>query len=169
MSGSPVLSFSSDTSSSHSSLATPPPSPAKRKPPQSLRLDPAPDEIEPFTLVGKTLVGIRRSPSHPNVVLSFSDKSSYQIRVDGYSPQFETGITKEIEFSQRCAEVFPGRGESSKLQLTVDRCAAITMKDKAFDAREREFTWEQSHQGIAFKFKERDGWYCLWAMLAECS
>jgi len=101
-------------------------------------------------------------------VLSFSDKSSYQIRVDGYNPQYKTGITKEIEFSQRCAEVFPARGGSSKVQLTVDQCAAITMKDKAFDTRERETFWEQSHQGIALKFKERDGWHCVWAMLTEC-
>jgi len=166
-------SVSSISDSSSSSLGTPPSSvpssPTNLKSGRSngVRLDPAPDEVDPISLIGKTLIGVRRSPTHPNVVLLFSDKSSFQIRVDGYNPQYP-GIKKEIELSQRCAEVFPARGGSSSVELTIDHCASISMLDKAFDARgSRECYWEQSHRSIAFKFKQRDGWHCVWAMLAE--
>lgn len=120
-----------------------------------------------MTVVGKTLVSVRRSLTHPNVVLVFSDKSSFQIRVDGYNPQFP-GLQKEIELSDRCAEVFPARGGSSETELTIDRCASVSMRDKSFDGRGSQTTsWEQSHQGLAFKFQQRNGWHCLWAMLSE--
>jgi len=169
MTSSSVSSISSDSSSS--SPTTPPSSlqssPTKRKQPIYIRLDPVPDGIDPRSLIGKTLINVRRSPTHPNVVLSFSDKSSFQIRVDGYNPQYP-GIRKEIELSERCAGVFPVRGGSSDVELTIENCAPISLLDKAFDARGgRKSYWEQRHMGIAFKFKQREGWHCVWAMLAE--
>jgi hypothetical protein len=131
------------------------------------RLDPAPDEVDPVSLVGKTLVQVRRSPSHPSITLHFSDGSSYQIRVDGYNPQFP-GLSKVLEMNAQSHGIFPESGGHANVHLTVDRCASIRMRDKAFDARSsKETTWEQAHLGIVLKFKERDGWHCLWAMLAD--
>lgn len=131
------------------------------------RLDPAPDEVNPVSLVGKTLVQVRRSPNHPNIALHFSDKSSYQIRVDGYNPQFP-GLNKVLEMNALSTGVFPETGGQNNVNLTVDRCASIRMRDKAFDARgSKETSWDQTHLGVVFKFKERDGWHCLWAMLAD--
>lgn len=165
-------SLSSVSNSNSSPFTTPPsslpPSPTKRQRQSNLRLDHAPDAIGPSALVGKTLVSVRRSLTHPNVVLQFSDKSSFQVKVDGYNPQFP-GLQKEIELSDRCAEVFPARGGSSATELTIDHCASISMRDKSFDGRGNKPTsWEQTHQGLAFKFAQRDGWHCLWAMLSEC-
>jgi hypothetical protein len=101
-------------------------------------------------------------------VLHFSDKTSFQVKVDGYSPQYP-GVRKEIELSERCAQVFPAKGGYSKVELTIDHCTCVSLLDKAFDGRGgRESHWEQSHLGIAFRFKQREGWHCLWAMLAEC-
>ena len=131
------------------------------------RPDPAPDEVGPGSLVGKTLVQVRRSPSHPSITLRFSDGSSYQIRVDGYNPQFP-GLDKVLEMNAQSHEVFPESGGQAQVNLTVDRCVPITMRDKAFDARSlKETSWDQTHVGVAFKFRERDGWHCLWAMLSE--
>jgi len=118
-------------------------------------------------LVGKTLVQVRRSPNHPSITLNFSDKSSYQIRVDGYNPQFP-GLNKVLEMNGQSHGVFPESGGQTNVNLTVDRCASITMRDKAFDARgSKETSWDQTHLGVVFKFRERDGWHCLWAMLAD--
>jgi len=119
------------------------------------------------SLVGKTLVQVRRSPNHPSITLHFSDKSSYQIRVDGYNPQFP-GLSKVLEMNAQSHGIFPETGGQTNVNLTVDRCASITMRDKAFDARgSKETSWDQTHLGIVFKFRERDGWHCLWAMLAD--
>ena len=134
---------------------------------KATRLDPAPDEVNPVSLVGKTLVQVRRSPNHPSITLNFSDKSSYQIRIDGYNPQFP-GLNKVLEMNAQSHGVFPESGGQTNVNLTVDRCASITMRDKAFDARgSKETTWDQTHLGVVFKFRERDGWHCLWAMLAD--
>lgn len=134
---------------------------------KSTRLDPAPDEVAPVSLVGKTLVQVRRSPNHPSITLHFSDKSSYQIRVDGYNPQFP-GLNKVLEMNAQLNGIFPESGGQANVNLTVDRCASIRMRDKAFDARgSKETSWDQMHLGVVFKFKERDGWHCLWAMLAD--
>ena len=131
------------------------------------RVDPAPDEVDPVSLVGKTLVQVRRSPNHPSITLHFSDKTSYQIRVDGYNPQFP-GLNKVLEMNAQSQGVFPEGGGQTDVRLTVDRCASIRMRDKAFDARSsKETSWDQGHFGLVFKFKERDGWHCLWAMLAD--
>ena len=135
--------------------------------PQSTRLCSAPDEVDPVSLVSKTLVQVRRSPNHPSITLHFSDKSAYQIRVDGYNPQFP-GLNKVFEMNAQLHGIFPESGGQTDVNLTVDRCASIRMRDKAFDARgSRETSWDQTHHGLVFKFKERDGWHCLWAMLAE--
>jgi len=134
---------------------------------KSTRVDPAPDEVDPVSLVGKTLVQVRRSPNHPSISLHFSDKSSYQIRVDGYNPQFP-GLNKVLEMNAQSHGIFPECGGQAEVKLTVDRCASVRMRDRAFDARgSKETSWDQTHLGVVFKFKEREGWHCLWAMLAD--
>ena len=134
---------------------------------KSTRLDLAPDWVAPVSLAGKTLVQVHRSPNHPSITLHFSDNSSYQIRVDGYNPQFP-GLDKVLEMNAQSHGIFPESGGQANVNLTVDRCASITMRDRAFDARgSKETSWDHEHLGVVFKFKERDGWHCLWAMLAD--
>jgi len=64
------------------------------------------------------------------------------------------------------------------MDLTIADCAAITLMDKAHDARvelqgPRDEQWDQHHIGVAFKFLEETGdgsgkgWHCIWATLAE--
>ncbi|EIN11849.1 hypothetical protein PUNSTDRAFT_99128 [Punctularia strigosozonata HHB-11173 SS5] len=171
--------FYNQTSGSSSSPPRPSHSPTKRNryQPDTLRLQPL--GIDPSELVGKVLTRVRRSPNHPNLTLDFADKTSYQIRVDGYDP-VHRGVPKELEVSPSLHDILTP-GDIGR--LTITNCAMITMTDKAFrldkgkqrdGARREEFEdrWDQNHLGIAFKFEEenRDGvprWHSVWATLVE--
>lgn len=123
---------SSSSTSNTSDLPFPttlaPPSPTKRvrAPPDSLRLQSI--GIDPTELIGKVLTRIRRSSTHPNLTLDFADKTSYQIRVDGYDP-IHRGVPKELEISPSFGDIL-GPGDVG--QLTIANCTLVKMTDKAF-------------------------------------
>lgn len=104
-----------------------PSTPSKRRaPPETLRLKPL--GIDPSELIGKVLTRIRRSSNHPNLTLDFADKTSYQIRVDGYDP-IHRGVPKELETSPSFGHILaPG----DVGPLTIAHCTLVSMTDKAF-------------------------------------
>lgn len=48
--------------------------------------DSHPSGVHPSEMVGKVLKSIKVSKLHPTVTIHFEDRSSFQIRVDGYNP-----------------------------------------------------------------------------------
>ncbi|CAL1707618.1 unnamed protein product [Somion occarium] len=66
----------------------------KSKKPESLRIDTL--GILPHEMVGKRLIRVTRSATHPVVTLYFADETSYQVRIDGYNPG-HPGLPKAIE------------------------------------------------------------------------
>ncbi|KAL5507164.1 hypothetical protein ACEPAH_6620 [Sanghuangporus vaninii] len=131
--------------------------------------------IDPKILVGKVLTHIRRSPDHPTVTLSFADGTTYQILVDGYDPRNTSGAKPESSSASRSCilemdEVLlrmlevPGR---HVVDREITDCAHIRLADKAYERREWEQSWTQSHVAVAFKFAGESRWHCIWAMRAE--
>ncbi|KAF8919874.1 hypothetical protein CPB85DRAFT_728441 [Mucidula mucida] len=130
--------------------------------------------VDPQTLVGKTLTGVRRSSNHPTLTLDFSDHTTYQILVDGYNPLFP-GVPKELEWDELFEKIL---AEGTSLALTVTDCALVTLSDRAFERRQKsdisdrlsseDLRWDQNHLGVAFKFSEPvPRWHCVWAMLED--
>jgi hypothetical protein len=142
--------YDNQSASSSSSPSRAPPSPSKRTrpPPDALRLQPL--GVDPSELVGKVLTRVRQSANHPNLTLDFADKTSYQIRVDGYDP-VHRGVPKELEVSPSLHDIL-SPGDIGR--LTITNCAMVKMTDKAFrldkgkqrtGARREEFEdrWDQ--------------------------
>lgn len=124
--------------------------------------------VDPSQLIGKVLRRVRRSRTHPNVTLYFSDRTAFQIRVVGYDPQHR-GIPKEIETDHALEPIFNHPAGECGVALTVANAAIITLADKAFALGERESRWDQQHSGVALKFREDGRWHCVWATLEEYS
>ncbi|EJD03120.1 uncharacterized protein FOMMEDRAFT_85197, partial [Fomitiporia mediterranea MF3/22] len=131
--------------------------------------------LDPKLLVGKVLTHIRRSTGHPTVTLSFADGTTYQILVDGYDPRNSSGQSTESSPSSRQCVLEMDETLLRMLEVpgrhVVDRaiadCAFIHLADKAYERREWEQSWQQSHVAVAFKFAEERRWHCVWAMRAE--
>ncbi|KAL0956368.1 hypothetical protein HGRIS_002516 [Hohenbuehelia grisea] len=162
----------SDTSSdTPSTLSTSPASsPTLRQRPPPLRLDHLGDD--PNVIVGKVLKGVKYSPVHPVITLDFTDDSTFQIRVDGYDPQYP-GIPKNLETDPSFPLPADGKLPTA---LPITDCVFIKMTDKAFQRKARggtsegweESQWDQSHLGVAFKFAEEfPRWHCVWATKQE--
>ncbi|CCM01481.1 uncharacterized protein FIBRA_03535 [Fibroporia radiculosa] len=122
--------------------------------------------VDPTQLIGKVLKGVRRSPTHPNVTLYFTDNTAFQILVDGYDPRHR-GVPKTIEMDSGLEPIFNHTKDLREVHLTVSNAARVTLADKAFDKGGRGSKWDQTHRGIALKFKEDNQWHCVWATLAE--
>lgn len=109
--------------------------------------------VAPSEMVGKVLTSIRASRMHPTITLHFADRSSFQVRVDGYDPT-HPGVPKTIETNPELAPFLAAEGKPD-LSYTIANAAVITMTDKAFEkGGKRESSWDQRHAGLAFKFKE---------------
>ena len=142
------------------------PSPKQpRKQSGSLRLDSI--GVDPDQIVGKVLVHIRRSPTHPAVTLHFADKTIYQVRVDGYNP-VHRGIPKELEMNSVLLPLFKPPGGQIDVHLTVTHARTVQLKDTAHEWSEKaESRWNVEHVALALKFAEVPGWHCVWATMAE--
>lgn len=123
--------------------------------------------MDPKLLVGKVLKRIRRSATHPAVTLSFADDTAYQVLVDGYNPRHGRASMRVLEMDGALQELFDPPGGHIAVDLVVKDCALIQLTDKAYEGREWEQRWDQSHIAIAFKFEGERKWHCVWAMLAE--
>lgn len=141
------------------------PSRRRQQEPEPIRLDAI--GVPPSSIIGKVLVSIRPSQTHPSVTLDFEDKTSYQIRVDGYNPIHS--IPKTIETNDLFRPLFhpyplPPAGQGLSVRLTVADCRFIKMKETAYERSEKaDHEWEVHHLALAIKFEERDGWHCCWA------
>lgn len=89
-------------------------------------------------------------------------------------------MPKALEMDPSLDPIFNPPGGQHFVDLTISDCASITLMDKAHDSRggrsfsgARDEKWDQSHTGVAFKFREESGngngksWHCVWATLAE--
>ena len=154
-------SVSADNSLFHSNHPTDsPPSPTKprRRPPPLFGSDPS-------DLIGRVLTSVKKSPNHPTLTLDFSDNTTFQILVDGYNPHPDyQGISKILEMDYASDAIFNPPGGVLHTDLTIRDCAMIHLSDRAFDSTQQ---WDQSHQGIVFKFGGENSWHCVWAALAE--
>ncbi|KAH9931106.1 uncharacterized protein BXZ73DRAFT_18481, partial [Epithele typhae] len=136
--------------------------------------------VDPATLIGRTLVRVRRSRAHPCTTLHFSDGSAFQVRVVGYDPHYG-GVPKVLESDSPVLNPRAASG-STDVRLVVSHAAAVTLSDKAFQSTERgddqgkggglgtdarEDRWTQRHAAFALKFEEERGWHCVWATMAE--
>jgi hypothetical protein len=156
----PPLSSSSESRPS----AAPPPN-QSRKQSSSLRRDSI--GVDPDRIVGKVLVHIRRSPAHPAVTLHFADRSSYQIRIDGYDP-VHRGIPKELEMNSVLVPLFKPPGGQIDVHFTVTHARMVELKDTAYErSHTAESRWNVGHIALALKFAEVPGWHCVWATMAE--
>ncbi|OCH95167.1 hypothetical protein OBBRIDRAFT_646596 [Obba rivulosa] len=153
------LSGGSSSEASASFKVRLPPSPRRSRQDTELGVDPS-------QLIGKVLRRVRRSRSHPNVTLYFTDDTAFQIRVVGYDPQHR-GIPKAIETDHALEPIFNHPAGECNVALTVANAAIITLADKAFALGERESRWDQQHAGVALKFHEDNRWHCVWAILQE--
>ena len=153
-------------SGSRRHLSTPPATPEKqRKQPESLRLESI--GVDPDQIVGKVLIRIRRSLTHPAVTLHFADNTIYQVRVDGYDP-IHRGIPKELEMNSVLVPLFKPPGGQIDVHLTVTHARLVKLKDTAHEWSEtRESRWNVEHLALALKFAEEPGWHCVWATMAE--
>ena len=106
--------------------------------------------VAPSEMLGKVLKSIRVSRAHPTVTLRFADRTSFQIRVEGYDPS-HPGPPKTIETSPALESLLAWEGN---LGYTVANATMITMTDHAFETGKKERSWEQRHAGVAFKFAE---------------
>jgi hypothetical protein len=139
-------------------------------PPKSRARPPPLIGIDPGTLVGRVLTSIRKSPVHPSLTLNFADRSTIQVLVDGYDPHPGCrGIPKQLEMNSASDPIFNPPSGHLDTDLTIRDCAFVKLLDRAFDMKEskRGAEWDQTHQGIAFKFHEQSRWHCIWATLAE--
>lgn len=157
----PSRSHSSSRAAQHSAPARPQPRHTTKEP-----CPPTPVGVDPAQLIGKALKGVRRSHNHPNVTLQFTDNTAFQILVDGYDPRHR-GVPKYIETDPDLEPIFNHPDDLRDGPLTICNAARITLADKAFDLNGRGSRWDQTHCGIALKFKEDGRWHCIWAMLAE--
>ncbi|KAI6046034.1 hypothetical protein EDC04DRAFT_1865101 [Pisolithus marmoratus] len=157
-------SSSSSNSDLSSSPSTTPPPPWSRQRPPYLRSQSI--GIEPSQLVGKVLTRISRSPKHPCMQLRFADGTVYQILVDGYDP-VHRGLPKALEMDPILDSLLGAADGPVELERMIDQCVLVTLTDKAFESRQREQRWDQSHVGVAFKFREEQVWHCVWAMLTD--
>ncbi|KAI1794141.1 hypothetical protein LXA43DRAFT_866967, partial [Ganoderma leucocontextum] len=138
--------------------------------------------VAPDALVGKQLIRVRRSRTHPCTTLQFSDGSAYQILVVGYNPHYP-GLPKVLESDSPILNPLASNG-TADVRLTVSHATSITLSDKAFQVHEcaqppaspskaaalgppKEDRWTQRHAALALKFKEEPGWHCVWATMAE--
>lgn len=138
---------------------------SRRKQLGSLRLDSI--GVDPDQIVGKVLIHIRRSPTHPAVTLHFADKTVYQVRVDGYDP-LHRGIPKELEMNSVLLPLFRPPGGQIDVHLTVIHARLVQLKDTAHEWSETaESRWNVEHAALALKFAEEPGWHCVWATMAE--
>ncbi|KAI0266810.1 hypothetical protein BC834DRAFT_873626 [Gloeopeniophorella convolvens] len=164
--GSEISLPSSVSSNSIAHPSNPPITPRKsRKQPDSIRLDSI--GVDPDDIVGKVLVRIRRSPTHPAVTLHFADNTTYQVRVDGYDP-VHRGIPKELEMNSLLVPLFKPPSGQVDVRLTVTHARMVKLKDTAHEWSERsESRWNVEHLALALKFAEEPGWHCVWATMAE--
>jgi len=167
----PISSPSRGATSNASSIASsssPPPTPSRRAFPSSPTKShhAAAPGVDPSQLIGKTLKSVRRSRTHPNVTLHFTDNTAFQILVDGYDPRHR-GIPKTIEMDPDLEPLLTGPGDTREVRFTISNAAQVTLADKAFDMGGRGSRWDQTHCGIALKFKEDNRWHCVWATLTE--
>ena len=153
-------------SGSRSHLSTLPATPEKqRRQLESLRIDSI--GVDPDQIVGKVLIRIRRSLTHPAVTLHFADNTIYQVRVDGYDP-IHRGIPKELEMNSVLVPLFKPPGGQIDVHLTVTHARLVKLKDTAHEWSEtRESRWNVEHLALALKFAEEPGWHCVWATMAE--
>ncbi|EIM79179.1 uncharacterized protein STEHIDRAFT_106408 [Stereum hirsutum FP-91666 SS1] len=145
--------------------ASPSKTPRKQQEPEPIRLDSI--GVPPASIIGKVLVRIRPSPTHPSVNLDFEDETTFQIRVDGYNPVHS--IPKTLETNDLLRPLFhpyplPAAGQGLDVRLTVVDCRFIKMKETAYERSDTcDHEWEVQHLALAIKFEERDGWHCCWA------
>ncbi|KAF5393427.1 hypothetical protein D9757_000776 [Collybiopsis confluens] len=142
-------------------------SPTKRRlrPPPLSRRDSI--GIDPDQLIGKRLIRISRSSSHPALTLDFDDSTAAQVLVDGYNPHWK-GAPKILEMDdalQRLANC----GSVGVETLEIVDCAIIKLCDKAFYRKQsHDDRWDQEHQAVCLKFSgENKAWHCVWAALTE--
>jgi hypothetical protein len=156
----------SSATSSRSHLSTTPATPERqRKQPESLHLDSI--GVDPDQIVGKVLIRIRRSLTHPAVTLHFADNTIYQVRVDGYDP-VHRGIPKELEMNSVLVPLFKPPGGQISVHLTVTHARLVKLKDTAHEwSGTRDSRWKIEHLALALKFAEQPGWHCVWATMAE--
>lgn len=114
--------------------------------------DSHPSGVHPSEMVGKVLKSIKVSKLHPTVTIHFEDRSSFQIRVDGYNP-VHPGVPKTIETDPELRPLLAADGPGDA-GYTVAKAAMINITDRAFKLGKRETTWDQRHAGVAFKFEE---------------
>ncbi|CAL1707619.1 unnamed protein product [Somion occarium] len=139
----------------------------KSKKPESLRIDTL--GILPHEMVGKRLIRVTRSATHPVVTLYFADETSYQVRIDGYNPG-HPGLPKAIETDPELEPILNELENNSDMVYTVSEATLTTLTDRAFQAGKQgrpDAEWKQVHSAVAFKFKEEGRWHCMWATLAE--
>ncbi|KAI9509727.1 hypothetical protein F5148DRAFT_1185452 [Russula earlei] len=123
--------------------------------------------VDPDQIVGKILVRVRRSPTHPAVTLHFADNTAYQVRVDGYDP-VHRGIPKELETNSVLLPLLKRAAGQVDVHLTVTHARLVELKDTAHEWSETaESRWNVEHVALALKFAEQPGWHCVWATMAE--
>ena len=133
--------------------------------PEPIRLHPI--GVDPHCIIGKVLIRVRRSPVHPAVTLDFADKTTFQIRVDGYDP-VHRGIPKELEVNSLLDTLFKPPGGQINVRLTIANCRFVQLKDIAHERKDTtESRWNVEHLALAIKFEEEAGWHCVWATMAE--
>ena len=119
--------------------------------------EPPPYGALPSEIIGKVLVRVQRSATHPVVTLYFADHSIYQVRVDGYDPA-DPGVAKEIETDPGFeGMIFNAENGRSNLECTIKNAVFTTLKDRAFDQRNGarpETAWAKLHVAFAFCFEE---------------
>ncbi|ETW80836.1 hypothetical protein HETIRDRAFT_247307, partial [Heterobasidion irregulare TC 32-1] len=125
--------------------------------------------VDPASIVGKVLTRIRSSPTHPAVTLDFADRTTYQVRVDGYDPAHR-GVPKSLETNALLARLCAPAGVHAHVRLTVARSTFVKLKDTAHaraPASGAESRWGVEHLALAIQFEEQPGWHCVWATMAE--
>ncbi|KIK67185.1 hypothetical protein GYMLUDRAFT_37247 [Collybiopsis luxurians FD-317 M1] len=135
------------------------------RPPPLARRDPI--GIDPDQLIGKKLIRISRSSSHPALTLDFNDYTTAQVLVDGYDPRWK-GIPKVLEMDDAFQRI-ANSGTVGQETLEIVDCAIIKLCDKAFHRKQsHDDRWDQEHQAVCFKFSgENPSWHCVWATLTE--
>lgn len=122
--------------------------------------------VDPSEIVGKVLKSIRRSPSHPAMTLHFADKTTYQIRIEGYDPA-HPGVPKQFEMDMDLSALLASE-KAEDLNWTVTKARMFKMLDKGFSELGKERTsWHLDHTALAFQCEETKTWYCVWVCLEE--
>ncbi|KAI0032479.1 hypothetical protein K488DRAFT_49831, partial [Vararia minispora EC-137] len=125
--------------------------------------------IDPASLIGTTIVRVRRSPTHPTTSLVLSDGRTFQVRVHGYSPA-HAALPRTLETSGALFSATPASPSGRAVRLTVRDARLVALKDTALarsvgSAEERR--WSVEHLALAVRFEEEDGWQCVWAAVEE--